>query len=604
MRTLLILLSLFAATILITRPERARQLAELPRGRQISDFTLCDHHGHAVSLSDFADKKLVVVVFLGTACPLAQHYAPILVDMAKEYEARGVAFLGINANDQDTLADVADYVRRHAIPFPVLKDADQAVADRFGATRTPEAFVMDESRFVRYFGRIDDGVAVGMRKSSTSRQELKDAVDDLLAGREVARPHVPAAGCLIGRRVVGTPSAPLPDGRGSDSATFQDVRPILERRCVGCHRPGEIGPFPLIEWKEVAAWSAMIREVVVEGRMPPWHADPRVGHFRNDTRLTAEEKRVILAWIDVGCPQGPPVVGQTFLSAIPDWGIPRPDQVFYIAEEPVRVPAKQETEYQYFLVDPGFRADKFIQAAEVRPGNRAVVHHALVSIVYPRQDAPSPPTPLPLGRGEHEGLPDSLGALLNYAPGMQPTQLPDGWAIHVPAGSKFLFQMHYTPNGKEQTDRSYLGLVFADPKKVKHKVRGGAVLNPNIDIPPNAKNHQEAAEHVFTNSVQLLSLSPHLHLRGKSFRIEAAYPDGRREILLDVPRYDFHWQLRYELAEPRRLPAGSRLICTAVYDNSADNPANPNPAQRVGWGDQTWDEMLIGFFAFVEEEKD
>lgn len=198
-------------------------------------------------------------------------------------------------------------------------------------------------------------------------------------------------------------------------------------------------------------------------------------------------------------------------------------------------------------------------------------------------------------------MPDSLGALLNYAPGMQPTQLPQGYAIHVPAGSKFLFQMHYTPNGKEQTDRSYLGLVFADAKKVKHKVRGGAVLNPNIDIPPHVKDHRETAEHLFTRKVTLLSLSPHLHLRGKSFRIEAAYRDGHREILLDVPRYDFHWQLRYELAEPKRLPAGSRLICTAVYDNSADNPANPNPAQRVGWGDQTWDEMLIGLFAFVED---
>lgn len=319
--------------------------------------------------------------------------------------------------------------------------------------------------------------------------------------------------------------------------------------------------------------------------MPPWHADPRFGHFRNDARLSTEEKRLLLQWIDDGCPEGMPM-NLTRSAFVPDWSIARPDLVLPMSDQPFKVPATGTLEYQHFLVDPGFREDKYVRAAEVRPGNRAVVHHALVSLIYPDADG---------------ALPDSLGAMLNYAPGIQPTQFPDGWAIHVPAGSKFLFQVHYTPNGAEHTDRSSLGLIFAEPKTVKHKVRGGTVFNANIDIPPGAKDHREVAEHTFTRNVRLVSLSPHMHLRGKSFRIEAAMPNGGREILLDVPRYDFHWQLRYELAQPCHLPAGTRLICTATYDNSAANPVNPDPRARVEWGEQTWNEMLIGFIAYVED---
>jgi peroxiredoxin len=551
-----------------------------PERKPIADFTLPDHHGRTYSLSDQSDKKLVVVVFLGSACPLAQAYAPVLAGLADTYGSRGVGFIGINANAQDTLADIAAYVRDHKLPFPILRDPDQAIADRFGAERTPHAFVLDERRVIRYQGRIDDWASVGVKKARAERHDLVQALENLLAGRAVARPNVPAVGCKIGR----TPR--IKHLKVRDVTYSAQIQPILERRCVACHRTGEIAPFPLTAWKEVAPWSVMIREVVEEGRMPPWQADPRFGHFRNDARLSAEEKRLLLQWIDDGCPEGAATHATPPSQLVPGWGIPQPDLVLPMSEQPFKVSAEQALEYQHFLVDPGFRADKFVRAAEVRPGNRAVVHHALVSLVRPDTDG---------------ALPDSLGAMLNYAPGMQPTKLPDGWAIRVPAGSKFLFQMHYTPNGVEQTDRSVLGLVFADPKTVKHQVRGGAVFNPNIDIPLGAKNHREVAEHTFAHDVRLLSLSPHMHLRGKSFRIEAVMGDGRRDILLDVPRYDFHWQLRYELAEPRRLPAGARLICTATYDNSAANPANPDPRVRVQWGDQTWNEMLIGFIAYVEE---
>jgi peroxiredoxin len=561
-------------------PPTAEAALSSPVGRCVSDFSLRDARGKLHALSALSDSKLVVVIFLGTTCPLATLYGPRLAELAGQLAPRGVGFLGINANAQDSLADVAAYARRHKIHFPILKDPDHTVADRLGAVRTPEAFVLDERRVVRYWGRIDDQYGVGVQRSRPQRRYLVEAVEELLAGESVTHPVVPSVGCRIGRE---------PRARPRGTVTYAgEISRIVRQRCVACHRPGDVAPFPLTEAQEVVRWSAMIREVVSDGRMPPWFAAPRHGRFRNDARLTADEKRLLLAWIDDGCPLGalrrlPPA------PRFPDgWRIPQPDTVLPMATQPFTIPAEGEVEYQTFVVDPGFTEDRLVRAAQVRPGNLAVVHHALVSI-------------LP-AHGDMSRL-DNLGALLDYAPGMQPTVLPEGHAIRIPAGSKLVFQVHYTPNGSAQTDLTRLGLVFADPRRVRHEVRGGAVAKVDLSIPPGAEHHEVVGELRISEDIRLLSLSPHLHLRGKSFRFEAVFPDGRREVLLDVPRYDFNWQLRYELAEPKRLPAGTRLVCTAVYDNSAGNPANPDPTQTVGWGDQTWQEMLIGFFAFVREDR-
>lgn len=552
--------------------------ADIHLGRAAPDFTLPDHCGKLHSLADFSDKPIVVVVFLGAECPLAQLYAPRLAEMSRAYGPRGVAFLAINANAQDSLADIAAFVRSHPFPFPVLKDSDHAVADGLRAVRTPEAFVLDGDRVVRYWGRIDDQYAIGIHGGQAQSRDLAAALDDLLAHRPVARPAVASVGCRIGR---------IPRGVPIGNITYtRHIRPLLEKRCVECHRAGEIAPFSLTDYPDVVAWSAMIHEVVSEGRMPPWFADPKFGHFKNDARLSPEERRLLTTWIDNHCPQGEPENTAPSAKFLPGWRIPNPDQVVFMADEPHPVPADGDVDYEYFLIDPGFTEDKYLQAAEVRPGNRAIVHHALVAIVPP---------------GDSRAQFDTLGALLDYAPGMPPMILPEGTALRVPAGSKFLFQMHYTPNGSPQHDRSYLGLVFADPRTVKRQVRGGAVMNQAIDIPPGASDYRLSAEHILLEDVRLLSLSPHMHLRGKSFRVEVHYPGGRREVLLDVPRYDFNWQLRYDLAEPKHLPRGARLVCTAHYDNSRNNPANPDPTKAIAWGDQTWDEMLIGFFAFLPE---
>ncbi len=361
------------------------------------------------------------------------------------------------------------------------------------------------------------------------------------------------------------------------------IAPVFQDRCVSCHREGEISPFPLTCFDEVQGWAETIREVIDEGRMPPWLADPRYGTFANDCRLSDAQKKLIHDWLDAGAPEGDAADLPEPRRFSTGWQIAQPDQVVYISDQPVDVQAEGVVKYQHFLVDPGFKEDRWIQAAECRPGNRAVVHHIVVNFIPP-------------GGKPRIGL---NGATVGFAPGIPPVRMPEGMAMFVPAGSKILFQMHYTPNGSPQQDRSSLGMVFADPAEVHDKVESFGAANVTLDLPPGSADVTIQAQHRFSRSVKLLSMMPHMHLRGKSFRFDVKYPDGRSEILLDVPRYDFNWQLRYELAEPKILPRDTLLTCTAHFDNSAGNVVNPDPAARVRWGEQTWDEMMIGYFGAV-----
>jgi len=313
--------------------------------------------------------------------------------------------------------------------------------------------------------------------------------------------------------------------------------------------------------------------VIHNGRMPPWFANPQYGGFKNDKRMTDQEKQLFDAWVDNGCPEGDPEQLPEPREWVVGWGIPEPDQVVYIQDEPVNIPAEGVVDYRYYSVDPGWTEDKWIQAAEARPDNRGVVHHIIVFFQPPKEAR---------ARGFRE-----QGAVAGYAPGMPPFVHAAGTASFVPAGSKLVFQMHYTPNGSPQKDRSFVGIKFADPKTVKYRIHGGMAPNFLFSIPPGADNYEITSRKRFRRDTILLTMTPHMHLRGKSFRYEAIYPDGRREILLDVPHYDFNWQLRYELAEPKFLPKGTKLFCTAHFDNSEENLANPDPTETIHWGDQT-----------------
>jgi len=584
MRTQALTLAAFA--MLGTAPLLAAE-PSVAIGTKTGNFMLRDYHGRPHSLDEVGKDKVVVLAFLGTECPLAKLYAPRLAELAKTYEPRGVVFLGINPNRQDAVTEIAAFARTHEVKFPILKDLNQEVADAVGATRTPEVVVLDASHKIRYRGRIDDQYGFQERasyqKSKPVTNDLADALDAVLAGKQVATAESPAAGCLIGRNL-----EPQAD---SDVTYSNQIARIMNSNCVYCHRSGQIAPFTLTSYDDVAGWASMIDEVVRLERMPPWHANEKFGHFANDARLSKEDKDLIAQWVANGAPEGdkkdlpePPKFAE-------GWLIDEPETVVYMRDKPYDVPATGVVEYQHFVVDPGWQEDRWIKAVEARPGNAAVVHHILMFV-------------LPPDGNFSDGLGNGNDFLAAYAPGNRPDALPSGLARLVPAGSKLIFQMHYTPNGSKQQDRSYCGFVFADPQEVRKEVRVSSAVNFVFQIPPGESDFPVKSRQIFKEDTLLLSLMPHMHLRGKAFRYEATYPDGKHEVLLDVPRYDFGWQTSYQLAEPKLLPRGTRLDCYAVFDNSTDNLNNPDPTKAVRFGDQTFEEMMIGFFESTPAHQD
>ncbi len=558
-------------------PDAAKDSKGSRIGRKIENFTLSDSYGTERSLDDLKDKKAIVVAFLGTECPLANLYMPRLSQLAAQLETQGVGFLAINSNQQDSITEVNTHAKKHNVPFPVLKDPGNKIADAFGAERTPEMFVLDGNRVIRYTGRVDDQYGIGYQKAEAVRKDLAVAVEEVLAGKEVSVPETEALGCLIGRVHRSEPTG--------DVTYSNQIARIMRDRCVECHREGQLAPFALTEYDEVVGWAEMIQEVVHEQRMPPWFAAKEHDQFKNNPSLTEEELATVDAWVANGCPEGDPKQLPEPLTYAEGWGITTPDDVFYQSEKEFEIPAEGVVDYQYYTVDPGWKEDKWIQQAEVKAGDPKVVHHVIVFIQEPG--------------GQPFGAPQ-----MAYAPGMTPRRFPTGTAIRAKAGSVLVFQNHYTPNGTATKDRSYVGFVYADPKTVTHEVMGGACGQMQLEIPPNDPNHKVIARKLFLKDTLLLGMNPHMHVRGKSFKYELQNPDGTTEVLLDVPRYDFNWQLWYMLKEPRVIPKGARMICTAFYDNSADNPGNPDPNREVNWGEQTFEEMMFGFYSTIKKRTD
>src|SRR3954470_1799770 len=550
------------------------------RAKPTVGFRLQDHRGAWHTLDEARDRKVVVLAFLGAECPLAEAYAPRLAEIARDFEKRGVGFFGVDANQQDGPVVIGRFAEKHGLPFPILKDVGNDLADRLGAERTPEVFVLDGSRTVVYRGRVDDQYAIGIHRPSSTRHDLVEALDAVLAGRPVATPRTNAVGCRIGRV---TKSA-----RGGAVTYAKQVARILQSHCVTCHRPGEIAPFSLTDYRQAAGWSSMIAEVVDAGRMPPWHASPDHGKFANDARLSADEKRAIRDWVAAGSPEGDPADLPPPPRFVEGWQIPRPDLVLEMPRE-VEIPAEGSMPYELVEIDPKLARDVWIRASQVRPGNPAVVHHAVVYVLPPGVEKID------------EAGGDFLAA---YAPGMPARVLPDGVAKRIPAGSKIVLQLHYTPRGTKQVDRSRIGLVFADPASVHKELMSGMALNFRLQIPPGASDYVSRADFRFSRPSVLLSLMPHMHLRGKAMKFVAEYSGGRREVLLDVPRYEFDWQNLYVLDRPKPMPEGTILHTEARFDNSAENPNNPDPRRVVTFGEQTRDEMHVGYLNFALADQD
>ncbi len=379
-------------------------------------------------------------------------------------------------------------------------------------------------------------------------------------------------------------SSSASDKRTAVTTFSKDVAPIFYKNCMSCHRQGEIAPMSLVTYKEVRPWAKSIREKVLTRTMPPWHADPGVGHWANDRRMSQEEIDTIVRWVDQGAKEGnskempaPPKLNS-------GWQIGEPDMIFHMPAE-FTIPAEGEVAYQYFRVPTNFKEDRYVQAMEARAGNLSVVHHI---VIYVREPGFKRSKKLDLG----EGL---LGAL---SPGQTPFVAQPGTAKLIKAGSELIFQLHYTPNGKEAKDRSYIGLIFAK-QPVEKVITTTAAFEIRFAIPPGAPNHEVKASYEFEQDSQIVSFMPHMHLRGKDITYKATYPDGRSETLLHIPRYDFGWQVYYYPKRPIEIPKGTKMEVVAHFDNSAKNRLNPDPTKEVRFGEQTWDEMMNGFFDYI-----
>jgi hypothetical protein len=394
--------------------------------------------------------------------------------------------------------------------------------------------------------------------------------------------------------------------QAASSLTYtRDVAPILYKNCASCHRPGDIAPMPLLTYEQTRPWAKSIREKVSLGQMPPWHsADPR-GTFSNDRRLTDAEKETLISWANSGAAKGDPKDLPPAPVFSSDWEIGKPDMVLSMPKA-FDVPASGTINYQYFTIPTNFATDKWIQAIEVRPGTRSVVHHVLVFCrepgAEPKPAAFVPVVPVPPA-GAPQNRPSGPGTLIaTTAPGTNAMVFEPGSAIRIKAGSNLVFQIHYTANGTAASDLTSVGMIFA--KEPKLEIRTSAFVNAFLKLPPGADNEEVDSAIEFKQDVHITALFPHTHLRGKSWEYRLVYPDGRSEVVLSVPKYDFNWQTYYVFAKPLAVPKGARLEAKAHYDNSANNKFNPDPKIEVHWGEQTWQEMQYSGITYYVDETD
>ncbi|HEX9794994.1 MAG TPA: redoxin family protein [Planctomycetota bacterium] len=550
-------------------------------GDLVPDLELRGLDGSAWSLSAL-DAKAVVIAMRESSCPIAKRYGPRLARLEADYAARGVRFVFLNASANDDPAAMRADAGRFGLAGRYVADAGGALASRLGATSTTEVFVLDAARTMRYRGAVDEQYGLGFSRPEPGRAFLADALDAVLAGREPAVAATSAPGCALELRPAAVPP-PAPTWHGR-------VSRIVQARCQDCHRDGAVGPFPLDSYRAAAGRKAMLRRVIASDAMPPFAPGLAGGPWREDRSLTPAEKADLLAWIDADVPEGDPADAPLPREFPSSWTLGEPDAVFELPRE-VAVPAEGTLDYEYMWVPTGFTEDKWVEAVAFRTTAPQVVHHGLLFLEEPRQPGES--------RQEYDrrfqgGL---YGYFAGLVPGQGATQWPAGSAKRIPAGSWLKFQMHYTPDGVATTDRTQVAFRFAAAPP-EHEIRTAAVFNVEFSIPAGAESHQVVAEGRFGAPAWLLGFSPHMHLRGRSFRYELVHADDSRELLFDLPRYRFDWQTFYRRFEPVRVETGDRIVCTAVFDNSAANPVNPDPARNVEFGEQTWDEMMIGYFEF------
>lgn len=552
-----------------------------PVGTQIKNLNFKDIRYLPRTLDDL-DKpekaKAIVLAFMTNECPLAQRYLGKLVELDKQFAPQGVQFVMLNENPADSIMDVAEHALNYEVPFPAVKDMDGNCIKTLGITRTPEIVVLDAERIVRYRGRVDDQYRLGGARNEASRDDLRIALEELLAGSEISVPVTTAEGCAI--------ATPEPPAARPELTFTEHIAPILNQHCVTCHRTDGGAPMRFDTYKRVSGYGDMIAEVVGEKRMPPWYAHPDYGTFENARGLSQDEIDQVVGWVAAGMPEG----DESKLPAPPEfpgaeWSI-HPDVVIKAAQQ-IALPATGIVDYKYIFLPYTFEEDTWVQGIQIRSENPRVLHHA--NLFYS-------PDALKFVRSEN--------FLTGTVPGGSPADLKDGQAFFIPKGAKIGLQIHYVTTGKMEVDRPMVALRFAK-EPVRKRLYYKILDNGKFAIPPFDPAHRVAAVEEMETDATITGLFGHLHLRGKSMTFQAHLPDGQSETLLSLPNYSFDWQLAYYcMPDAVKVPKGTKMECVTYFDNSPFNAYNPDPSKTVRYGAQTFDEMMQGFMFYTKDSED
>jgi peroxiredoxin len=581
-------------------------------GKKIEHVSFTDAGGRTMALHDLKEKKAIVVVFLSFDCPVSTGYSPVLAELARTYGDRGVAFIGVAANDDADAAQLAQQAADFKLPFPVYKDDQRTAADAFKAVITPEAFVLDRHFILRYRGRIDDSyVARLKRKSQTSRHDLRQAIEEVLAGKPVTEPATVAIGCPIAREIKGE--------KATGKVTYyRDALPILQNHCQTCHRPGEVGPFSLMTYKQAVSWAADIKEYTQSRQMPPWK--PVAGPaFLNERKLADKDITTLAAWVDGGTPEGDPQDKPPPRRFVQGWQMGQPDLVLTVSEDFQVGPSGRDV-FRCFVLPTNLPEDKYVTAMEVRPGNPRVVHHALLfadtsgqgrKLEQKEQERSKSPDELDRGPGYAGAmgvgfLPRST--LGGWAPGQIGRRLPEGTGYLLPKGADVVMQVHYHRDGRLEKDRTSIGLYFAT-KPVEKPFKGLIIAGlqgytHRFTIPEGASHYRVHGNMWVDDDCVIYSVMPHMHLIGREVKITMTPPDGPTQPLVAIADWNYNWQETYFFKQPISVKAGTRFDIEAYYDNSEQNPNNPNsPPQKITYGEQTTNEMLFGFIGATSDKR-
>ena len=582
--TLVLLVSVVLAAVVAPAPTRAPDPAQAERaeaalafGAKAPAFTFTDTRWLPRTLEDFGPKRAFVIVFTTLDCPIARRVLPRLAALEPGWRARGVQFLAVDVGPGDELVEVAARAVQQGLEFPGARDFAGSVLRALAPTRTPEVVVLDGERRLVYRGRVDATERLGGLRTAEVRADLAEALEDVLAGRAVRVPSTPVDGCKI------TP--PRASGsRGPAPAWSDGVREIVREQCAGCHARGRSAPFPLETWADASAKAAMIAEVVEQGRMPPVFASRASGPFADERRLSSIDRAALVAWADGGAALGDASPEPEPAAAAETWRIGPPDLVLQVGAV-TKLPAHGAVPYRYQILPKVFTEETWVEAIEIRPSNRRVVHHANLAWYQ-------------------------LGAefrtenfVTGEVPGGAPMDLGPGTALRIPAGSVLGLQVHYVTTGVEEEDQIAVALRFPR-SRVERRLRHVAVANTRFAIPPGAPAHRVVAERALDVPAEGVGMFVHMHLRGRDMRFEALEPGRDARTLLLVPNYDFDWQLAYRWVRgAQQFAEGTVIRCTAHFDNSSFNPFNPDPEREVRFGEETTDEMMYGFFFYVARDE-